>query len=589
MDYIRRRGEGVSPGIAIGEVRLKEKSDFSARRESIPPDMVKAEMARLEKAVRRTRDQLVRLKQDVASSAGDEHAIIFEAHLLILKDSSLRSGLKKIIKEDHLTAEWAITQVHEKYAKIFDAITDEYLKQRKSDVSDVLSKLYRNLQPLEERKPPEDGEMILVAHDLLPSEAASRLSAGNVLAVALDVGGSTSHTAILARSLNIPAVMGLRDITRRVKDGDILIVDGTDGEIFINPPSAIRREFIGKRRKYDFYRRDLQKTAGLQAVTLDGIEFCPQANIELPEEVNAAFKMGAEGIGLFRSEFIYFQSPDLPSEEDHYRIYSRLAEAASPHPVHIRTVDIGGEKELPQMKIEKEPNPALGLRAIRLSLRDRDRFKVQLRAILRASVGGNVRILIPMITEMEEIEEVKLLLGETMTELRRRKVLFDEGIQLGAMIEVPAAAALSDRIVREVDYLSVGTNDLIQYYLAVDRSNELVSYLFKPLHPAVLRLLRNILSAARKEGKPVTVCGEMAADPLSAIVLLGMGLKSFSMNPIFIPRVKKALRSVEYRTARRIVHKAMTMNTAQEIEEYMIEKILVNHPTALLMKDTVSS
>lgn len=589
MDYIRLRGEGVSPGVAIGNVQLTERIDFSARRESIPMDKADAEMARLEEAVQRTRDELISLKLDVARSAGDEHAFIFDAHLLILQDTSLRKGLEKIIREELLTAEWAITQVHEKYARIFDAITDEYLKQRKSDVSDVLTKLYRNLVPMERWVPSDDGDVILVSHDLLPSEAATRLSAGNVLAVALDMGGSTSHTAILARSLNIPAVMGLRDITRRIKDGDVLIVDGTDGEIIINPPAAVRREFAGKRRKYDSYRHELQKTAKLQSVTLDDVDFHPLANIELPEEVNQALKMGAEGIGLFRSEFIYFQSQSLPSEEDHFQIYSRLAEAAAPHPVYIRTVDIGGEKELPQLKIAKEPNPALGLRAIRLSLRDRDLFQIQLRAILRASVGGNVRILIPMITEMEEIEEVKLLLAETKGELRRQKTAFDENIQLGAMIEVPAAAAVSDLIVREVDYLSIGTNDLIQYYLAVDRSNELVSYLFKPLHPAVLRLLRYILTAARKEGKPVTVCGEMAADPLCAIALLGLGLKNFSMNPIFIPRIKKALRSVEYAKVRRIVQKAMTLKSAQEIEEYLIEKILVNHPTALLMRDTLSS
>lgn len=589
MEYIRLRGDGVSPGIAIGEVRLTERIDFAARREILPEDAIEAEMARLNEAFDRTRKQLSQLRKKVAKTAGEEHAFIFDAHLLILQDSTLRGGLEKIIRGDRQNAEWAITEVHEKYARIFDAITDEYLKQRKSDVSDVLSKLYRNLAQPVSRKPEEDGEVILVAHDLLPSEAASRLSAGNVLAVALDVGGSTSHTAILARSLNIPAVMGLSRITRQVKNGDTLIVDGTDGEVIINPPPAIRREFFEKRRKYDLYRRELRKTAKLRAVTLDDVAFCTQANIELPEEVKPALSMGAEGIGLFRSEFIYFQSESLPSEEDHYQIYSRLAEAAAPFPVHIRTVDIGGEKALPQLKIEKEPNPALGLRAIRLSLRYRDRFKIQLRAILRASRSGNVRILIPMITEIEEIEEVKLLFEETKEDLRRQRIPFDENIQLGAMIEVPAAAAIADRIVREVDYLSIGTNDLIQYYLAVDRSNELVSYLFKPLHPAVLRLIRHIIASARKQGKPVTVCGEMAADPLSAIVLLGLGLKSFSMNPIFIPRVKKALRSVSYEAARRIVGKAMKLKTSQEIEEFLIEKILVTHPTALLMRDTVSS
>jgi phosphotransferase system enzyme I (PtsI) len=422
-----------------------------------------------------------------------------------------------------------------------------------------------------------------VAHDLLPSEAASRLSRGNVLAVALDVGGTTSHTAILARSLNIPAVMGLRDITHNVKDGDTLIVDGIDGEVIINPPLALRREFIGKKKKYDDYRRELQKTATLEARTLDGVRFTPLANIELPEEVKVAQSMGAEGIGLFRSEFIYFQSAELPGEEDHFRIYSQLAQQAAPLPVYIRTIDIGGEKTLPQLQIEKEPNPALGLRAIRFSLRERKIFRIQLRAILRASVTKNVSILIPMITELEEVQEVKILLREVQDQLRQEGIAFDENIPLGVMIEVPAAAAITDKIVREVDYLSIGTNDLIQYYLAVDRSNELVSYLFKPLHPSVLRLLKFIIDSARKGGKEVTVCGEMAADPLSAIVLLGLGLKNFSMNPISIPRIKRVLRSIEYGTARKIVHRALTLKTAQEIEEHILESVLVKHPTALLM------
>jgi len=583
MEYFRLRGTGVSPGIAIGEVRLTEKIVFSARKDTIEADQVAEELERLEAAIGRTRSQLVQIKEKIGKKLGEDHSFIFESHLLILEDKSLVQSLKKKIEEDLFRSEWAITQVHGRYMGIFDSISDEYLKQRKYDVSDVLSRLYLNLQPTEAPKKEDGKNRILVAHDLLPSEAASRLSRGNVLAVALDVGGTTSHTAILARSLDIPAVMGLRDITQSVKDGDTLIVDGAVGEVIINPPLAIRREFIGKKKKYDDYRRELQKTAALEARTLDGIRFTPMANIELPEEVKVAQLMGAEGIGLFRSEFIYFQSPELPEEEDHFRIYSQLAQQAAPMPVYIRTIDIGGEKTLPQLNIEKEPNPALGLRAIRFSLRDREIFRTQLRAILRASVSKNVSILIPMITELEEVHEVKTILREVQGELRQERVAFDEDIPLGVMIEVPAAAAITDKIVREVDYLSIGTNDLIQYYLAVDRSNELVSYLFKPLHPSVLRLLKFIIDSAKKADKEVTVCGEMAADPLSAIVLLGLGLKNFSMNPIFIPRIKRVLRSIEYGTARKIVHRALTLKTAQEIEEHILEKILVKHPTALLM------
>jgi phosphotransferase system enzyme I (PtsI) len=307
------------------------------------------------------------------------------------------------------------------------------------------------------------------------------------------------------------------------------------------------------------------------------------ANIELPEEVKPAFSLGAEGIGLYRSEFIYLHRTSLPSEEEHYHAYYRCAKEAHPAHVYIRTMDIGGEKNLPQLKIEKEPNPALGLRGIRFSLHDKALLRVQLRAILRASVLKNVRILFPMITEYEEIKEVKILFQEVKEELKSQKVKFDTLIPLGVMIEVPAAATITDVLVREVDYLSIGTNDLIQYYLAVDRSNELVSYLFKPLHPSILRILKFIIETSQAAGKEITVCGEMAADPLSALVLLGFGLRKFSMNPIFIPRIKEVLRSVEIKTIQRIVRKAMKLKSAQEIEEHIIERVLVKYPKAFLM------
>ncbi len=583
MDYFRLRGIGVSPGIALGEVLLTERVIFTERKESISPHKVEEELKRLKKAIKRTRGQLTQIKEQIKEKMGEEYSFIFEAHLLILEGKSLHANFERIIKEENCRAEWALSRVHDKYDKLFESLQDEYFKQRKSDITDVLARVYRNLESVGRKREDEGREKILVSHELLPSEAAVKLSKGNVLAVALDMGGQTSHTAILARSLDVPAVVGLHNISQKVKNGDTLIVDGTDGEVLVNPPLAIRKEFLSKKQKYNDYRKELKKTAKLSSVTLDDVSFSPLANIELPEEVNLALSLGAEGIGLFRSEFIYFQSTSLPSEEDHFSIYSRIAKEAYPHPVYIRTIDVGGEKNLPQLKIEKEPNPALGLRAIRFSLRDKDLFKIQLRAILRASIQKNVKILFPMITEIEEVEEVKLLLREVKDELKTKRIKFDEKIPLGVMIEVPAAAAITDLLVKEVDYLSIGTNDLIQYYLAVDRSNEFVSYLYKPLHPSVLRLLKFIIEAAHKEGKEITVCGEMAADPLSAIALLGLGLKKFSMNPIFIPRIKKALRSVEHKTVKRVIQKAMTLRTAQEIEECIIENILAKHPKAFLM------
>ncbi len=583
MEFIRLKGIGVSPGIAVGEAALTERVIFTSRKEDILPQQVEAEIQRLRSAVARTKAELMAIEETIRAKVGVEHAHIFEAHILILEDHTLSASLERIIREEKAKAEYALSEIHAKYQKIFDSISDEYFRQRKSDVSDVLAKIYRHLETRREEEKRTDGEKILVAHDLLPSEAAMKLSQGNILAVALDMGGQTSHAAILARSLNIPTVVGLHNGTQRIKGGDMLIVDGTDGEVIVNPPPAVQKEFLSKKDKYDNYRRELKKMAKWKSVTLDDVRFYPLANIELPEEISHAFSYGAEGIGLFRSEFIYLQRLSLPTEEDHFEIYSRLAKESYPYPVYIRTIDIGGEKNLPQLKIELEPNPALGLRAIRFSLKNRDLFKIQLRAILRASFLKNIRILIPMITEVEEIGEVKHLYSEVMEDLEAKRIKFNRNTPLGVMIEVPAAAGITDILVKEVDYLSIGTNDLIQYYLAVDRSNEFVSYLYKPLHPSVLRLIRFIIGAAAKEGKDVAICGEMAADPLSAIVLLGFGLKKFSMNPIFIPRIKKALRAVEYKTVRRIVSQALTLKTAQEIEEYLIEKLLVKHPDVFLI------
>ena len=582
MDIIRLRGIGVSPGIAMGEVLLPKRVIFTSRKELVPAPQIEDELKRLMRAIERTKADLVQVREKIKEKMGEESSFIFEAHLLILEDPTLLTGLEHIIREERARAEWALSKTNSRYEQLFESLNDDYFRQRKSDVSDVLTRIYKNLEVRREKEKTPERQHILVAHELLPSEAAIRLGRETTLGVALDMGGGTSHTAILARSMSIPAVLGLRSITGQVREGDFVIVDGTGGEVIINPPAAVRREYQAKKERYDNYRRELQKTARLKAVTLDKVRANLLANIELPEEVNMAMSLGAEGVGLFRSEFIYLRTTALPSEEDHLAVYSRIAREAAPHPVYIRTLDIGGEKSLPQLNIEQEPNPALGLRAVRFSLRNKPLFRIQLRAILRASPQKNVRILIPMVTEVEEIIEVKDMFEDVKAELRRENVRFDEKIPMGVMIEVPAAAALADLMLREVDYVSIGTNDLIQYCLAVDRSNEFVSYLYKPLHPAVLRLIRSVIQTAQKMGKDVTVCGEMAADPLSAIVLMGFGLRTFSMNPIFIPRIKKALRSIEAKTAEKIASETMKLRSAQEIEEYVIEEILVRHPQVFL-------
>jgi len=582
MDITRLRGIGVSPGIGMGEVLLTKRVVFTSRKEIIADGQVQDELKRLRQALDRTREDLVRVKESVREKMGADSSFIFEAHLLILEDPTLVGGLEAVIREEKARAEWALSKANARYEQLFESLADDYFRQRKSDVSDVLKRVYRNLETKREKEKKPQKQHILVAHELLPSEAALRLSRELTLGVALDMGGQTSHTAILARSLGIPAVLGLRDMTRQVREGEFVIIDGTDGEVIIDPPPAVRREFQAKKEKYETYGRELQKTAKLKSETLDRVRFVPQANIELPEEVAMAASMGAEGVGLFRSEFIYLRRESLPTEEDHFEIYARLARGAHPFPVTIRTLDIGGEKSLPQLNIEKEPNPALGLRAVRFSLRNKELFRIQLRAILRASVTKNIRVLVPMITEVDEVLEVKEIFEDVKRELRSKGEAFDETIPFGVMIEVPAAAALADLMLKEVDFVSIGTNDLIQYYLAVDRSNEFVSYLYKPFHPAVLRLIRSVIQAARKAEKDVIVCGEMAADTLSAIVLLGFGLRTFSMNPIFIPRIKKALRSIECGTAEKIAEETLKLRSAQQIEEYVVEEILLRHPQVFL-------
>lgn len=588
MEIVRLRGLGVSPGIAMGEVSLSESVVFTSRRETINDSQIERELKRLSLAFDRAKEELAELKNYVRQRIGEEQAIIFDAHLMMLEDPMLLSSLKKIITEDKVKAEWAISKVNIHFQNIFDSLTEDYFKKRKADISDVLARVYRNLERKKRRKGDLGKPIILVAHELLPSEMAISLGRNKVLGLALDMGGQTSHTAILARSLGIPAVVGLHDISLKVKNGDFIIVDGTSGEVIINPTAAVRREFQSKAEKYQAYKKELKKIARLKPETLDGVKFALLANIELPEEVSNAFSFGAEGIGLFRSEFIYLQQAQLPSEEDHLAIYRKMALNTYPKPVYIRTIDIGGEKKLPQLNIEKELNPALGLRAIRFSLKNRELFRTQLRAILKASVKKNVRLMIPMVTEVEEVVELKAIIEEIKDELRTKKIPFDESLPVGVMIEVPAAAVLIESLIKEVDYVSIGTNDLIQYYLAVDRSNESVSYLFKPHHPAVLRLLNLVIRTVNQHHKEVTVCGEMAADPLSSIMLLGMGLRTFSMNPIFIPRVKKALRAVEIKTAEETVAQALKLRTAKEIEEFMIESILRKHPQAFLMSQLVS-
>jgi phosphotransferase system enzyme I (PtsI) len=412
------------------------------------------------------------------------------------------------------------------------------------------------------------GKVIVVAHDLSPADTL-QVNLNHVAGFITDIGGRVSHTAILSRSLGIPAVVGLEVATSLINGGDPLIIDGETGEVVINPTEEVSQSFLERKRRTRSMDREILKYASLPAETRDGVRVRLQANIEMVEEISSAKKHGAEGIGLYRTEILYLNRKDLPTEEEHFQTYRRLVENIYPATATIRTLDIGGDKFLPDYSKNNELNPALGLRAIRFSLKETDIFKTQLRGILRASAHGKLRILFPMISGIEEIRQAKAILGEAKKGLAKAKISFDEKIEIGAMIEIPSASDIADILAREVDFFSIGTNDLIQYALAVDRINEHVSYLYEPLHPAVLRIIRWVVQSGHQAGIPVAICGEMATEPAYAIVLLGLGLDEFSMNPVSIPKVKKVLRMSRFEETRLLVEQLFQFSTASEIEGYV--------------------
>jgi phosphotransferase system enzyme I (PtsI) len=454
----------------------------------------------------------------------------------------------------------------EKLDTAFKAIEDEYLRERRSDLHYVSARIFRNLLG----KKHDDitkikGKVIVVAHDLSPADTL-QMNLNHVAGFITDIGGKVSHTAILSRSLGIPAVVGLEVATSLINGGDPLIIDGETGEVVINPTEEVSKSFLERKRRIRTIDREILKYASLPAETRDGVRVRLQANIEMVEEISSAKMHGAEGIGLYRTEILYLNRKDLPTEEEHFQTYRQLVENVYPATATIRTLDIGGDKFLADYSKNNELNPALGLRAIRFSLKETDIFKTQLRGILRASAYGKLRILFPMISGVEEIRQAKAILGEVKKELAKAKMSFDEKIEIGAMIEIPSASDIADILAREVDFFSIGTNDLIQYALAVDRINEHVSYLYEPLHPAVLRIIRWVVQSGHQAGIPVAICGEMAAEPAYAIVLLGLGLDEFSMNPLSIPKVKKLLRMSRFEETRLLVEQLFQFSTASEIE-----------------------
>jgi len=556
------KGIVASPGIVIGRAYLLDRRKVVVAGRRIEAVSVDDEVKRFKNAVEISAVQLKELKKRFTKGLGKSHLYILETHIMLLEDKMLVDSTVKRIKDSHLNAEGALKDTINAIGVKFDLIEDEYLRERKHDVEQVGERILRNLVGHKQESLADiKDEAIIIAHDLAPSDTLM-MRKDKILGFATDAGSRTSHTAILARSLGIPATVGLENITEAVKTGDVVILDGIHGVVIVDPDEETFLDYLKKQRKYKYFEQELEKLRMLPAETLDGHVVHLQGNIELPEEVASVADHGGTGIGLYRTEFLFMNRQTLPTEEEHYNAYRHVAEKAWPHEVVIRTLDVGGDKIGIPGGFEKEANPTLGLRAIRFCLQKLDIFRPQLRGILRASAHGNIKILIPMISGLPELYETKKIIEDMKAELRSEGKVFNEGVEIGVMIEIPSAALISDLLAREVSFFSVGTNDLIQYTLAIDRQNEHVAYMYEPLDPAVLRLLRRVSDAAHQENITLAMCGEMAGDPLYATILLGMGFQHLSMNVASIPWVKKVVRSVRMQDAVELAGLVMQQPTA---------------------------
>lgn len=568
------KGIPISPGIVIGKCLLLEKRRLPIFRLDLEATEIDTEVQRLHEAIEKSKNQLSVLKEQLSARLGQEHSYIMDAQMMMLSDSLLIGSATDIIRNEKVNAEWALNETATRLATIFNNIQDAYLRERGTDVQDVVNRIQANLAQINVHDIAEVHEdVIVLAYQLSPSDIVE-LHETPVVGFATELGGRTSHTAIIARSLETPAIAGIHGIGTICKSGQTIIIDGYEGALIADPTPTQQKEYQNKKRYYEEHATLLMSIKDRPAVTKDGRKVVIQANIELPDEVENAIRSGAQGIGIYRSEFLYLSNPDrLPTEEDHFEVYRKLAERVYPFSAIVRTADLGAEKFTPAMGLYHEPNPALGIRGIRFCLQKKEMFKVQLRALLRASVFGRLKIMFPMISAVSELREAKAVLEEAKDELRLEKVEFNESVALGIMIEVPSAALAADVLAQEVDFFSIGTNDLIQYLLAIDRNNDHVSYLYDPNQPAVIRVMKYVVDKAHEAGVKVGLCGEMASDPQYLIVLLGLGLDELSMNPVSIPLIKQMVRSLNYSDAREILDHCLTLATAQDTNEYLLEKI----------------
>lgn len=575
---MRIQGISGSRGVAVGNVYRYIQEEIVIPDYTVADDKVEEEIGKFAAAMAATLKQLDTIRQKALDEMGPEEAAIFEAHMQIAQDPSLSDGIKSLVESSHTNVVAATAQTIETFANIFLGMEDPYMRERGADIKDIGDRLMRNMLGMNPRGLSHiSGEVILVAQDLAPSDTAS-LDKNVVKGIVTAAGGPTSHAAIMARTLEIPAVMGVGDIESFV-DGDKAVVLGTDGIVEMNPSDADWDEYTNQAAAFQEELKRLRESANLEATTTDGHHVELFGNIGKAKDAKNALTMGAQGIGLYRTEFLYMENDELPAEDVQFEEYKKVAQDMKGKPVIIRTMDIGGDKELKCLDLPSEMNPFLGYRAIRISLNRPDIFKVQLRALLRASAFGDIHIMYPMIASVEEVKQANVMLDECKEELTAEGKEFNKGIKVGIMIEVPAAAVISPILAKYVDFFSIGTNDLCQYTLAVDRMNEAIGSLYQPLHPGVLRLIKHVIDASHEQGKFTGMCGELASDPVATMILLGLGLDEFSMTASSIPLIKNILRSVSKAECEEVANKALTMDTAEEITGYaksvLIEKGLL--------------
>ncbi|WP_312054998.1 phosphoenolpyruvate-protein phosphotransferase PtsI [Pantoea brenneri] len=568
----------ASPGIAFGKALLLKEDEIVINRKKISDDQVEQEVQRFLDGRSKAAVQLEAIRIKAGETLGEEKAAIFEGHIMLLEDEELEQEIIDLIKKDHASADAAAYSVIDGQAKALEELDDEYLKERAADVRDIGKRLLQNILGLHivDLSAIQD-ESILVAKDLTPSETA-QLNLKKVLGFITDLGGRTSHTSIMARSLEIPAIVGTGNVTATIKNGDFLILDGVNNTIYVNPSEAIQEELKAVQTQYLSEKHELAKLKDLPAVTLDGhqVEVC--ANIGTVRDIAGAERNGAEGVGLYRTEFLFMDRDSLPSEEEQFQAYKAVAEAMGSQAVIVRTMDIGGDKDLPYMNLPKEENPFLGWRAIRIAMDRKEILHAQLRAILRASSFGKLRIMFPMIISVEEVRSLKAELELLKAQLREEGKAFDESIEVGIMVETPASAVIAHHLAKEVDFFSIGTNDLTQYTLAVDRGNDLISHLYNPMTPSVLNLIKQVIDASHAEGKWTGMCGELAGDERATLLLLGMGLDEFSMSAISIPGIKKIIRNTNFEDAKALAEQALAQPTADDlmnlVNKFIKEKTL---------------